>query len=104
MKNKNLYQFHLQLQDLESNILFHLFKSRINDFYKHNGIRIQTICDKLTSLQKEYFVLEDGKVKMSDSETNESGAEEPITNEGKTFEEYMEKYTELMETNCTIIF
>lgn len=106
MKNKNLYQFHLQLEQMRESVLYFLLKGRIADFYKYNSVKLNSIIDRMRKLQEEYFVMEDERVKMTPLEvTNDVRKEpEPIMQEGKTYEEYLAKYNELMEKDCTIKF
>ncbi len=98
-KNKDLYSFHLQLKGLETNIIYQLIFGKIKDFYKHNSIRINTLIEKITAMQDDYFVLDaEGKVQQ------EGEPLQPIMKEGKTYDEYLEKYNELMEKECPIKF
>lgn len=99
MKNKNLYEFHCQLEAMKTSIIFQLLFGRIKDFYKNNDIRINSLIDKLNKLQEEYFIYnEEGKVK------EEGDPKKPVMVEGKTYEEYLEKYELLMEAPCNIKF
>ncbi len=99
MKNKNLYQFHLQLEEMKSNVIFQLLFGRIKDFYKNNSLKINAIGEKLNIIRSEFFEFdENGKVKQ----TGEPLA--PIIKEGKTYEEYMLKFEELMNQDCVIKF
>jgi len=106
MKNKHLYQYHIQLEQLKGNIIYELLGGRIRDFYKNNRVKLQSIIDKLHHLQEEFFVIENDKVKMTPLEVTDNVRKEPepVMLEGKTFKEYEVKYNELMEKDCIIKF
>jgi hypothetical protein len=108
-KYKNLYRYHLQIVDSQNNddVIIHLLKGRINDFYKHNGVRLNSMLDKIQAMQKEYFQFDEtGKVKTEDKPIGETGetSNDPVMLEGKTYVEYLRKYNELMDTDCVINF
>lgn len=92
LTNGLLMQWHTEIGQLQNSVIMYLMKGRLADFYKDYGIRINTVMDKKTSLQKEYFVFEDEKVKH-EGEGKES---KPVMLEGKTYEEFMKKYNDLM--------
>lgn len=92
MTNGLLLQFHQEINQLQNSVIMFLLKGRLADFYKEYGIRINTILEKKTGLQKEYFVFEGEGIKK-EGEGNES---KPVMLEGKTYAEFMEKYTALM--------
>lgn len=99
MKNKNLYQFHLQLEEMKNSVVFQLLFGRIKDFYKNNSLKINSIIGKLNVLRDEFFeVDENGKTKTSGEPLA------PVMKEGKTYEEYTVKFDELMEMDCVIKF
>ena len=97
MKNKDLYKYHLELEESKNTVYANLLRGRIADFYKNNGIRINTIMSNINALQKDYFVLENGVVKQDENKI-------PVMNEGRLFDEYVSKFDALMESDCTIVF
>lgn len=98
MKNKDLYSFHLQLLSLKDNILYHLCQSRINEFYKHNTVRINTLLEKIDALQIKYFVIDGDQVRKQEN------SELPVMLEGMLYEDFTKEYNELLDTPTIIKF
>lgn len=103
-KNKVLYKYHLQLQEAHGDVMAFLLGSRIKDFYKNNGLKIQSIVDKIASLQKKYFVIENDRVKMEKikKEGSEDEIDSPVMLPEMLYDNFMKEYTELMEMDCLI--
>jgi len=104
-----LLEYHRDLGKIQGTIFELLNRSKINDFHKKNFARIETIDKKVTELQKEYFVVENGKIKFSKQPIAQKFldkllfrktvfTEQPIMQEGKTLKEYQEKFSALMQT------
>jgi len=102
MKNKDLYRFHLELEDLKNSVYYHLMRGRISDFYKNNGLRVNSMLANINALQTDYFVFENGIVKTEIKIGEENHT--PVMNEGKGYSEYVSKFDALMDSDCTIIF
>lgn len=105
-QNKNLYKFHLELEELKTSVFNFLFKSKIVDFYKNNGLRINTLMEKINEIQKEYFEFEAegtplARIKMNIQENSEPL---PVLKEGKTMDMYNAAFDELMNRETTIVF
>lgn len=105
-QNKQLYKFHLELDELKTSVFNFLFKSKISDFYKNNGLRINTLMDNINKLQMAFFEFEAegtplARIKMS---TNENNEPVPVLKEGNTMEEYNAAFDELMNRETTITF
>jgi hypothetical protein len=106
-KNKDLYRYHQQLQGGSNDIVFHLLTGRIKDFYKNNGLRINTLLEKIEKMQREFFQYgEDGFVKFQKVPVpnSEEMADEPVIQEGKSYDDYIAQFNELMERDTTIVF
>lgn len=97
VKNKTLYQYHLELETLKPHVLYFLFRNRIDQFYKNNVIRLNSLLKKLDDIQEKYFVIENGKVKQ------EGEPLMPVMKEGMLFDEYNKEFTELMEKDIPIL-
>lgn len=63
------------------------FEPKKRDFFKNNGIRVDSVHKKNNDLLNKYFELENGRVKLSDGEKKE-----PVLLEGMTKEAYLEEY------------
>lgn len=92
--NENLYAMHLEIQSLGKGVLGLLLRTQINNFYHKNGIRVNTLTEKITANQKEHCEFEEGKIKMVEDKA--------VFLEGKTIDMLNEKYKELMEKQITI--
>jgi len=55
-----IYKYHQEIESIKDSIYYILLKGRIQDFYKYNGIILQTIIDTITEIQKEYYESKDG--------------------------------------------
>ena len=104
-QNKNLYKYHLELEELKTSVFNFLFKSRIGEFYKNNGLRINTLMESINNLQKDYFVFEAEGTPLARIKMNLENSEPmPVLKEGKTMEDYNKDFDELMNKECTIVF
>lgn len=92
MTNGLLLQFHQEISQLQNSVIMFLLKGRVTDFYKDFGIRINTVLEKKTKLQKEYFVFDGENIKKE----GEGNDQKPVMLEGKTYDEFIEKYNQLM--------
>lgn len=94
---KTLMSYHNELNQYKRNsVLYGMLQSKIQEFYKLNGIRIQSILDKANELNKKYFTFENGQPVMD--------GEKQKLNEGLTHEQFEIEWTELMKTECEIHF
>lgn len=107
MKNRNLYQFHVQLEQSKGNIFHFLLKDKIKTFYKLNGQRLEVLTNTLQKLQEEFFVMENDVIKVIKKESDtEPGLfnDVPVMKEGKNYDDYIVKHDELLNMDCVIKF
>jgi len=99
--NGQLLRWHNELKQLSDvNSIFYQFnRSKIQEFYRQNGIRIDSLFRKTEELRKEYFVIEEGQIKQIDVD----GKKEPVMLPEKSKEDFTKKYQELMEGQVSII-
>ena len=90
--NRQLLSMHREIGQLQSSIVGIFLKNKIKQFYADNGIRIESLQEKISKLQQEYFVIENEKIK-TDGEGKDST---PVMNEGKDKKEFDEKFNKLM--------
>ena len=112
MKNYQLIELDIEMSRLP-NVLKYLHRSAISAFVYKYGIRVETTRKRLDDLQKEYFVVKENKIVMTEPpalEKKELSAVEnaepaapfvskPVMQEGKTLEEFDKKYAELMNSD-----
>ena len=98
--NQVLYNYHVELQQLHKSVLGMLFRSKINEFYKDNLLRINLIEQGIVRIQKEHLVFEGDQIQHSDE--TENGQKIPLFLIGKTNEDLQKAYKELMEKQITI--
>jgi hypothetical protein len=53
-----LLNFHNELQNLHGSVTEILLESKIHDFEKKYGVRIQSIIDRIQRLEEKYFVID----------------------------------------------
>ncbi len=100
--NRELYAYHIEIQQMQNTIMGKFMRARIADFYKHNKPRLDTLHKAMRELQVKYFVLEDnGEPKHI---KDDKGELKPIMLEGLTFEQFQESLKELMAKGVNIIF
>lgn len=97
MVNRQLWNYHVELNKISQSAIFFLLRSRINDFYKEYGIRIDTLNNKIKAIEKTYFLHEGDKLQMS--APTEKEASSPILNEGKTHDDFNKEINELLDSN-----
>lgn len=98
MTNRNLYGYHQQIEGLNGSIFELFMRGKIADFKKNNGIRINTLLEKMKAIQAEYFIIENDEVKFEMIE----GKKKFILLEGKTQDGFDEAVNELMDKPCAI--
>jgi hypothetical protein len=99
MTNADLFAYHNEIQGWKTSVLYRFLKSRIDNFYNKNQIRLNILIDKLNRLQERYFVMENGVV-----QTEKNDANKPLVKEGLVYEDYLKEFTDLMNINVEIIF
>lgn len=52
----------------QKSILYHMLQSKIVEFYKLNGVRIQSILDKSNALSEKYFIFDENKQPVFDGD------------------------------------
>lgn len=94
MKKSQLLAYDEEIQNwYKSGSVLTLFhNSRINDFYKEFKLRLETLWKEVRTLQEEYFVFENDKVKVE----GEGNDRKPICKEGKTIEDFNQAWADLM--------
>lgn len=98
---KQLMSFNNELNQYNrTSILWFLLSNKISEFYKLNGVRIQSILDKNNALSEKYFTFENGKPVFD----GEGEDKKQRMNEGFTQEDYEQEWNELMNTQCEIHF
>lgn len=100
MKNADLYAYHIEINSLQSSVLYVLLKSRIEDFYKKYSIKINTIVQSVRDLHKKYFEVDENGQIVNTEATPESPSK-PKLLEGMTMEDYDKEYDELMNQPVT---
>lgn len=70
----------------------YFLKDQLTKFFTEYGVKIEAVIERKTKLQKEYFVFDGEQVKHE----GEDKDRKPVMLEGKTYEEFMKAYTELM--------
>lgn len=97
LTNEQLYRFHIEIQQLQrTSAIGFLLKGRINDFYKENNIRIQTLVEKLQQIQKDNLVCDaNGMPKFNDKKEAE-------LLEGCTMEEFNRLTKEVMDRKVAV--
>ncbi len=94
--NERLYAYHQELLQISGqSILGILMKSKIAKFYKDNGIRIDTLIEKLKALNKEYVQFTDDGVMMMNGD-------KPKMRIGKEFDEFDIAVKKLQQTKVAI--
>lgn len=97
--NQMLYNFHVELQQIANNsVIGLLLRSKINDFYKENGLRINMLEQGILRIQKEHMEFENDKIKYEGEGENKK----PVFLIGKSNETLQEAYKELMEKQIVI--
>ena len=100
--NERLYAYHQELLKYSGNsIIGLLLKTRINSFYKDNGIRIDTLINKLKGINKKYLVL-DEKDGIVWEEVGEDKAKKPKMLLGMKYDDFEEEVKKLQQTVVTI--
>jgi hypothetical protein len=96
MKKGQIINFHNEITDWinKGSVLAYFNRSRIQDFYKEYNARIQKIQKEINDLRDSYYVIEDGKIKVS-----KDG--KPIMLEGKTNEEANQSFQNLMNQDVS---
>lgn len=99
--NGQLLRWHDELKQLAqvNSIFYHFNRSRINEFYRQNGIRIDSAFKKIDALRREFFLIENDKLVLE----GEEGKKEPVLLPDKNKEDFNTKYQEILEGQVSII-
>lgn len=100
MTNGQLFQLAEQLNELHGSILGILLKSRIQEFNKNNGLRIQTLYERVAKLQREYFVVDE---KDNIKRIGEEGKQTNLLKVGKTMDGFNMNFELIMNEQVTIV-
>lgn len=91
---------HEEIQQMQSSVVGLFLRSKINDFYKNNGLRIDEFYKKRKKLQLEYFQVEDdGERLKKDGDGKDA---QPLMAEGKDRKEFDTKFEEMMNKELDI--
>ena len=58
---KRLLQYHDEIESMKGSFLAICNRSKISDFYKNNGIKLNTLGDKIKALRAKHFIMVEGK-------------------------------------------
>lgn len=91
MKNRKVYQIHLQNQSLKSTNIYFLLKDRVDFCDRMLNPVVHSLLNKKDEMQKQYLAFnEDGKIKL-----DKNG--QPVFLLGKKKEEFEEQVNKLMD-------
>jgi hypothetical protein len=98
--NRTLLALHQHRVELpqQNLFLYLLLGSKIREFGNKNNVKINALIEKVTKLQKEFFVFEGDRPKFE----GEEGKQEPVMNKDMLRSVYDQKYEELMAMECHI--
>lgn len=85
-------------------IVAHLLRSKISQWEKDNMVRINSILEKMKSIDMEYWqhTAVDGRVEYTMVD-GEGGKREPVLIEGKTREDFESAYKDLLSQETTMV-
>lgn len=96
--NRLLLSLHREAQTMTG--LIAIFnRSKIKQFYVDNAIRINTLNEKISKMQREFFVIEEGDKIRHEGEGKDR---KPVMQEGKTREEFEAKFNDLLNLEVEI--
>lgn len=97
MKKAELLSKHNEQQKWakEGSILVDFNRSRINDWYKEHGQRVNTLMGEIEKLQSEYLVIKDEVITLSED------GKTPLIVEGKTIEDFNQAWQDLMNQSVS---
>ena len=96
--NRQLLQWDSEAMRMNGSIIGMFNRSKIQEFYRNNEARISTLKRDINELQDDYFVVENDQVKYE----GEGNDKKPVMKEGKTLEEYQQKFKELQDKIVSI--
>lgn len=103
-----LLAFDTQIRNLNGTVLYFLLQGKINEFYRVNKGRVDTLNLKMVEVLKEFFEYEGNDIKqIKTPPLFIDGVEQPSENlpvllPGKTREEYEKKWAEFLAKPCYI--
>lgn len=107
LTNQQLLNCYEQLIEMKRNgsIIAHLLKTKIRQWESDNMVRVNSILEKMKEIDMEYWqhTAIDGRIEYTMVD-GADGKREPVLIDGKTREEFEEKYRDLLsqETTMTI--
>ena len=117
MTNQNLLNFDREINSwaAQGSILGFLNRSKIKEFYKINGLKLNTLYKKIETIQRKYLVYEtiDGKERVKFSKPSiiqigtkqpEQETPKPLFLPGMKEEDMQIELNELLNTQITINF
>lgn len=96
MTNRQLLSFHQEIQGFSQSILYQFNRAKISEFYKQNSIRINSLMEKLSDLNREFFQYDDKALKMGEDK-------KPLLIEGKERGEFDLRLNEILDREISII-
>lgn len=105
--NANLIALFREFKQANQGLLGLMLRSKLQEFYRYNFLRYQTLVERLDSLENQYFVFEkaeNGKDKVVFEVVNVDGKDirQPVLLEGQTMEDYQQKVDAIMNEPTTI--
>lgn len=98
--NRTLYTYNQEIHNMSGSILEKFHAGKINQFYKDNGIRVNTLMARLTAIAEDHYKFENGQIKHIAVD----GKQVPVLLPGKTTEEYNSKTNEYLDKETSITF
>lgn len=97
MKKGQVYAYHREITawNQSGSVLAYFNRSRIADFYKEYGIRVNKILDEISKVQKEFYEFENDKMKL-DKEGK------PILLKDKLEQDANDRFDELMNQEVAV--
>lgn len=92
--NRTLLLYDQEVKGFAGSILYHFFQSKIKEFYNNNHIKISSIRQKQTAINKAYLIYDGVNVKTE----GEGDAMNPVFIEGKSKEDYNNEMKALFDT------
>lgn len=106
MTNQDLLNFHNEINQWQQSgsVLVQFNRSRINEFYRYNSNKINTVNSKLMAIFKAHFEYEEIDDKQQIKFTGEGKDKKPVFLEGKTEDDFNKARGELMGTLIDVRF
>lgn len=95
--NMQLYKYHLEITAMKGTVNEYFNRSKINEFYKGNAMRINGLLRLLDELRRKYCELdENGMTKVDENN-------QPVFKADVKKEDYEKEHSELMRTKTILV-